>query len=221
MFAHITQKHMLILAAVLMLSIVVAAVALFLTFGGTSQAKTEHWPPLTMTYEIDGSVHNGTTLREIHRLEYNSKSDWTDTVIASDSIETKAFGAINAVGSYTRRNGEQFETYDSINDDSSVDRITDSIVIPNQFLGPLHIFVDADLDSDPPRTRLGKALSAAATTTKVCYQSECEDNATGLAFDRGFGGQWIVLNDYRWAIPLRVGDDAFIVRELTLHVPKK
>ncbi len=219
-FLLIQRRTAILISLSLISIIIVAAVALFLSFGGTSQAKTEHWPPLTMVYEKDGQNFNGTIIRETYRLEYKSKSDWKETVIASDPIESIALGTITYVGSYESKKGELIESYNSITDDTDFDR-SEHNTFPNQFVLPMHIFVDADLDSDPPRTRYGEALSAAATTTKVCYQSECEDNATGLAFDRGLAGEWIVLNDYRWAIPLRVGDDAFIVSELTLHVPKK
>ncbi|MDE2688766.1 MAG: hypothetical protein OXI16_14905 [Chloroflexota bacterium] len=219
MYAKIAKGPLLILGLVVLISVVGAGV-LFLSIGTASKAETTYLPTMTMVYEIDGQVHNGVVIKETHRLEYNSASDWTDTVIASDPIESLALGTITATGSYTRRDGNQFKTYDSVTDDSSVVRITDSIVIPNQFLGPLLIFAEgADLNADPPITSTGKTLSEVNTTARVCYLSECESNVSALEFDRGYGNQWTVLNDARWGIPLKVGD-TFIVKELTLGVSK-
>ena len=63
-------------------------------------------------------------------------------------------------------------------------------------------------------------MTEVSTTSRVCYQSDCESSASGLAYNRGGGIQWIVLDDTRWwGIPLKVGDK-FIVSELTLDVSK-
>ena len=215
----LTHRRMAILLTLAFFSIV-GAIVLFFSLERTYQAETSYWPSLTMIYESDGPVHNGTTIRETRRLEYNSVTDWTETVIESDPIESIAFGTETTVGSYTRRNGNQFITYDSMTDYSSVKEIADSIVVPNQFLKPLLIFGEgADLESDTPTTSTGKTLSEVETTTRVCYQSDCASNVAGLEFDSGYGDQWTVLNDARWGIPLRVGDN-FIVSELTLDVSK-
>ena len=93
-----------------------------------------------MVYEKDGQNYNGTVIRETHRLEYNSASDWTDTVIASDPIESIALGTITSTGSYMRRNGDEFKIYDSITKDAEVTQEPDTTYIPNQFLAPLDIF---------------------------------------------------------------------------------
>ena len=220
MLAKMTQRRAIVLVAVALLSIVAAGV-LFLSFGRTFKAETSYWPSLTMVYEIDGQVYNGTVIRETHHLVYNSSSDWTDTIIASDPIESLALGTITAAGSYMRRNGDEFKIYDSITKDAEVTQEPDKTVIPNQFLAPLEVFEEgADLESESPLTRNGESLSEVSTTSKICYQSDCENNASGLAFDRGGSSQWIVLDDSRWwGIPLKVGDK-FIVHELTLDVSK-
>ena len=77
----------------------------------------------------------------------------------------------------------------------------------------------AELEADSPLTSTGKTLSEVSTTTRICYQTDCENNASALTFDRGYGIHWTVLNDARWGIPLKVGDK-FIVSELTLKASK-
>ena len=112
-----------------------------------------------MVYEIDGQVYNGTVIRETHRLEYNSASDWTDTVIASDPIESIALGTITSTGSYMRWNGDEIKTYDSISDDADITQEPDTTYIPNQFLAPLDIFEEgADLESEPTLTKNGEVI---------------------------------------------------------------
>ena len=217
MLTWLVRKRIAILIAVSLLSIVAAMAFLGRTYKASEKS---YWPPMTMVYELDGQVYNGTIIRETHRLEYKSASDWTDTVIGSDPIETRALGTITATGSYVRRDGEEVKLYDSITDDTDVTQISESTVIPNQFLAPLHIFEEgAELEADPPLTRTGKTLSEVSTTTRICYQTDCENNASALTFDRGYGDHWTVLDDARWGIPLRVGDK-FIVSELTLKVSK-
>ena len=220
MLAKMTQRRAVVLVAVALLSIVGAGV-LFLSFGRTFKAETTYWPTLTMVYEKDGQNYNGTVIRETHRLEYNSASDWTDTVIASDPIESLALGTITSTGSYMRWNGDEIKIYDSISDDAEITQEPDTTYIPNQFLAPLDIFEEgADPESEPTLTKNGEVLTQVSTTSRVCYQSDCESSASGLAYNRGGGIRWIVLDDTRWwGIPLKVGDK-FIVSELTLDVSK-
>ena len=209
--AYIARKRalVLILLAISLLSIVGAVVFLF-SFGRSSDAETKaYWPSLTMVYEIDGEVWNGQTARETHRLEYRSASDWTDTVIASDPIESLALGTITLTGSYMRRDGDQVKTYDVVTDDTDI-HSSENTVIPNAFLAPLHIFEYENLELSLVKT---------ATTATICYQAACEDNADGLAFDMN-GLEWVVLDDERWGIALKVGDK-FLVKKLTLNIPKE
>ena len=239
------QKRALVLKAISLLSIV-GAVALFFSTGRTSDAETSYWPPLTMVYEIDGQVWNGQVIRETHRLEYRSASDWTDTVIDSTSIQSRALGTITAAGTYMRRDGNQLETYDSITGDTDI-YVSENNVIPNAFLAPFHIFENVenseigpvqttdenssgqgsggagpgeieggDDEVGPVQTTNELELVETTTTATVCYQSACEDNVGGLAFDMN-GSEWVVVDDEKWGIALRVGDK-FVVKELRLHV---
>ena len=239
------HKRALILIAISLLSIV-GAIGLFFSAARTSDAETSYWPPLTMVYEIDGQVWNERQIRETHRLEYRTASDWTDTVIASEPIQSRALGTITAAGTYMRRDGNQTETYDSITNDIDI-YVSEYNVIPNAFLAPLLYVVesmknsetdpvqttdesssaqtpgagpgeteDADGEIGPVQTTNELELVETTTTATVCYQSACEDNVNGLAYDLN-GVEWVVVDDERWGIALRVGDK-FVVKELTLHV---
>ena len=176
-------------------------------FAATAQstvATPTNWPSLRMVYELeDGDVLNGQTVNEVHQLVYRSASDWIDTVTASDRIESLALGTISTIGSYKRMSGTRYEEYDSITDEVTVEKVeSDTIVVPNAFLVPLNV---AEL-------RKG-SLSQASTVARLCYSRRCEDDASGLSFTSPRGVEWVVTDDSRWAITLKVGD-AFLVREL-------
>lgn len=208
--AILTRRHSLI-ALSLMLALLAIVGALYFFSGGLGEEEKSYWPPLTMIYEVYGTVHNGQTVREVRRLKYRSATDWTDTVIESDPVESLALGAVSTAGSYMRLKDELVEEYDSITGDVSVDERTEGgLFVPNAYTVPIQFFVE-----DPTRAPDGTSYFAVTTSSKVCYRSKCEENVVGLAFKRGAGTEWVVLDDERWGIVLQA-DDAFIVRELVL-----
>lgn len=212
--AILTLRHSLIALALTLALIIVLGILYFFS-GVLGREEKGYWPPLTMIYEVDGPVRNGKTVRETRRLEYRSATDWTDTVIEADPIESLALGTVSTEGSYMRLKDELVETYDSITDDVSVDERTEGgLFVPNAYLVPYQHFVE-----DSTRAPDGAPYVAVSTSSKVCYRSGCEENAGGLAFRRGVGQEWIILDDERWGIVLQVGD-AFIVRELFLDALK-
>ena len=176
MSVALTRRNTFIALALVLISLVAGV----LYFGpwDASSPEVSYWPALTMVYEIDGATSNRKTTREVHRLEYRSVSDWTDTVIESDPFESLALGTVSNVGSYERLKGKKVEFYDSITDDVSVDNRTEGgIFIPNGHLIPLYYFV-----ANPTRDPDGTPYTETTTTTTVCYRSECEENVSGLAF---------------------------------------
>ena len=210
----LTHKHSPIALALILALLAIVGILCFFS-GVLGKEGKSYWPPLTMTYEVNGPVHNGQTVREVRLLEYRSTTDWTDTVIESDPIQSPALGKVSTAGSYTRLKDELVETFDSITNDDRVDKITEGrLFVPNAYLVPYHNFVE-----DPTIAPDGTSYAAAVTSARVCYRSECEDNAGGLAFMRGAGTEWVLLDDERWGIVLRAGD-GFVVRELTLDASK-
>ena len=214
MTVMLTRRHSLISLALILALLAIMGILYFFS-GVLGKKEKSYWPPLTMTYEVEGPVHNGHTVREVRLLEYRSTTDWTDTVIGSDPIESLALGAVSTAGSYMRLKDELIEEYDSITDDVSVDEKTEGgLFVPNVYLVPYHNFV-----RDPTRAPDGTPYAAVVTSARVCYRSECEENAGGLAFMRGAGSEWVVLDDERWGIVLQAGE-AFVVRELILGASK-
>lgn len=209
-----TRRHSFIaLSLTLVLLAIVGVLYLFADVAG--QEERTYWPPLAMIYETDGPVLNGPVIRQTRRLEYRTATDWTDTVIESDPIQSLALGTVSTAGSYMRLKGKQVEEYDSITDDVSVDERTEGgLLVPNAYLVPYHSFVE-----DPTIAPDGTSYAAVATSARVCYRSKCDENVVGLAFQRGAGTEWVLLDDERWGIVLRAGD-AFVVRELTLDASK-
>ena len=204
MFPSSKRKRTLVFLAILSL-LSIGLVTIFLRVNSDETAEIGYWPPLTMVYETNGPVYNGVQIREVHRLEYRSITEWTDTVIESDSIESRAMGTVDTVGSYERVNGTKIESYDSIDDGLSVSDTEGSILVPSGFLVPIHI------------SELKKVHDLIPTTTasKVCYQDDCEQDAGGLAYTSPGGMEWIIANESRWGIPLKAGD-VFFVREVVI-----
>ncbi|MDP6453913.1 MAG: hypothetical protein QF898_11430 [SAR202 cluster bacterium] len=190
----------------------IGSVTIFISMKSDATAEIGYWPPLTTVYETDGPSWNGTIIGEVHRLEYVSVTEWTDTVIESDPIESIADGTIYTVGSYSLLSGSKYEEYDSTSGETSVEEIAeDSIFVPNLFLMPFHV-------SEFKKTR-GGDLFQAETVSKVCYQGDCEQNSGGISHYRG-EVEWTYADESRWGIPLKVGD-AFLVREVQIDRPKE
>ena len=118
----------------------IGGVTLFVVGKSDVTAEIGYWPPLTMVYEMDGPSWNSITVREVHRLEYRSTLEWTDTVIDSDPIESLAVGTVSTIGSYSRLKGAKLEDYNSITDQLDVSEFDeDTIFVPNAFMMPFHI----------------------------------------------------------------------------------
>ena len=142
MSVALTRKHTFIALALTLVLISLVAGVLYFGPLDTSSPEISYWPALTMVYEMDGLGSNGQTIRETHRLEYRSVTDWTDTVIESTPFESLALGTVSTAGSYQRLKGKRVEYYDSTTDDVSVDKRTDeSIYVANAHLIPLYYFV--------------------------------------------------------------------------------
>ena len=114
MSVTLTRKTTFIALALALVLISLVAGVLYFGPRDASSSEISYWPALTMVYEMDGVTSNGKTTREVHRLEYRSVSDWTDTVIESDPIEDIALGTVSTAGSYQRLKGKKVEYYDSI-----------------------------------------------------------------------------------------------------------
>ena len=92
---------MLLIAAVVATSVV----AMSVRADGPPGRVIPTWPPFTMVYEADGHTYAigsspSVTTREVRRLEYQSRNQWTDTVVEAPTITTRV-GSDSTVGYYT------------------------------------------------------------------------------------------------------------------------
>ena len=113
MSVALTRKHTFIAIALTLGLISLVAGVLYFGPWDASSPEISYWPALTMVHEMDGLGSNGQKIRETHRLEYRSVTDWTDTVIESTPFESLALGTVSTAGSYERLKGKKVEYYDS------------------------------------------------------------------------------------------------------------
>jgi hypothetical protein len=134
---------------------------------------------------------------QIHRLEYTSKDKWVDTVLESTPI-VNSYGTFSSVGSYRRVDGRKYTEYDATFGDFDEDRIEENTRrIPGSFLAPFLM----ELLREKQRI---VADGTVVTTALVCFHDICQQDATGLLYNRN--GQGRVYADDSRGIPLRLGD---------------
>ncbi len=217
----ISMRATIIVVGTACMGVALALLSLYATQGTEAQASLDPnlgpklLPPMTMVYETDGPVisvgnrHN--SYRELRRLEYQSETQWTDTVIEAPDIDLGRYGMASRVGSYTRLDGRSVTEFDTMTGDASSEQISeeDGVLLPVLSFGFLiggHELLDAT-----PELR----KSHVATDVKVCVNSECESNVGGLRYRTGAMDLVVWAND-SWSIPIKHGD-RFVVKDLKIH----
>ncbi len=141
MIKAITAHKRLALATVAV-ALGAAIIALAVAFASpTKPGLSDPLPPMTLTYEVYGpSIGVGTRsiprFKEIRRLEYRGENDWTETVIASPTVDLGRYGTGSNVGSYITVKGNTETYYDAMvgtTDTTSLD--ADTIHLPFDALG--------------------------------------------------------------------------------------
>jgi hypothetical protein len=186
----------------------VVAMAIFF-YSANDATPGAAWPSLTMIYELGDPSPIAATATEVHRLDYRSATEWTDTIVEAAPTQMLGSGAVSKVDSYRRVTGSEIEEYNSIHDETTVKDAEDTTLVPHPFLRPMDI----------TELKNNHNLTPTATASKVCYLTDCAENAPGLTFTKD-GAQWTIANDPRWAIPIQVGD-AFRVRELRIDAGRE
>ena len=193
---------------------VVAVTAIFL--GGTARqgsADNSYFPPMTMVYERASSSINGVPTMEVHRLEYRSRTDWTDTVIEATGVNVRSGnfqGVVNRTGSYSRQKGTEYTEYHAITDSYHEEVLEpNTTFIPNAALGPYGL--------EQLEKYLDIELIPVTTDATVCYYDDCQEDAPGLLYISENGQERVFANDRRWDILLRVGESFFVVREVRIE----
>ena len=199
----------LLIAAVVATSVVVAMSA---WADGPAGPVIPTWPPFTMVYETNGIVYSigsspAVTTREVRRLEYQSRTQWTDTVVEAPTITTTV-GSTSRVGSSTRVNGDSYTEYNASGETTYAETLGENEIRLAGSLPPPFPIEDSRVETEPT-----------VTSAKVCFNDECTENAAGLLRRKANGGEFVYVDDAR-GIPLRVGD-AFIVREIRIADTKQ
>ena len=151
-------------------------------------------------------------IREVHRLEYRSETDWVDTVIEAPVVDLVPGGQYSRVGAYEMVVGNRFTSFDAgidLPEDVDEEEIApNTIMVPNAALVPYH--------------RVGfinQSPTPVDTDATVCFRDDCEPNARGFLYLLP-GGREVVFADYALLVPLRVGEH-FVVRELRIDDVKR
>ena len=199
----------LLIAAVVATSVVVAMSA---WADGPAGPVIPEWPPFTMVYETNGIVYSigsspAVTTREVRRLEYQSRAQWTVTVVEAPTVTTRV-GSDSSVGSSTRLNGDSYTEYNSSGE-----------LTYAETLGENEIRLAGSLMLPFPIEESGVETEPAVTRAKVCFNDECTENAAGLLHRKANGAEVVYVDDAR-GIPLRV-DDVFFVREIHIEDAKQ
>ena len=147
------------------------------------------------------------TTREVRRLEYQSRTQWTDTVVEAPTITTRV-GSTSRVESSTRLNGDSYTEYNASGETTFAET-----------LGENEIRLAGSLMLPFPIEESGVETEPTVTSAKVCFNDECTENATGLLRRRANGAEVVYVDDAR-GIPLRV-NDAFVVKEIRITGAKR
>ena len=199
----------LLIAAVVATSVVVA---MSVWADGPAAPVIPTWPPFTMVYETDGVTYSlgsspSVTTREVRRLEYQSRTQWTDTVIEAPTITTRV-GSSSRVGASTRVNGDSYTEYNSSGESTYTETVGENTTMLTGSMPPPFPIEDSRFE-----------IESTVTSAKVCFNDECTENAVGLLRRKANGAEFVYVDDAR-GIPLRVGD-AFIVREIRIRDAKQ
>jgi hypothetical protein len=197
------------LASMVVVALVAVAVVFAVRSNVSAQPVNTDWPSLTMTYEIAGqSVLVGSEEQsgtEVRRMEYTSKDNWTETIIEAPNIDTTV-GTFNAARSYRTLNNGVITEYDAITDSTTT---TTAIEGSSHVAGPAFVRYSINALKEE-----GFEFSRVSSDAKVCFQSSCEDNVSGVRMTHG-GQEYIFVDDVR-GIPLKFGSSGFRVREVLI-----
>ena len=191
--------------AVLAIILVVGGAAIgILAWANQARAEPNDWPPLIMRYNVEAAV-SGRSIGEVRQLTYNSRTSWIEEVIEADDITVRV-GTFNAVGSYQKLDGRVNTEYAAITGRTMTETVPKGVVrIPRGGMRPVPIAV---LES-----ALGKQAEKVATTTKVCFDDDCTEPASG--WELSDGKSTLVFADDARGIPIRIGN--FVVTEVLVR----
>ena len=202
--------------AVVAIVALIAAFAIFLSNREGGEASPTELPSMMLVYEVYGpavSVGDNSVdpYKETRRLEYRSKTDWTETVIESPTIDLGRYGSGSNVGAYVKVQGTILTEYEPLGG-STLESVIDegATQIPNAAFTFVHT---------SPDKPLGDVQGVAVTTdARVCFNNECEENARGVKYTAG-GVDLVVLEGDNWIIPLEF-ENGFVLKSANIQASK-
>ena len=203
------------LSLVLLIATVVAVstvVAMSVKTQGPEGPAIPTWPSFTMLYETTGITYaRGSsqieTTREVRRLEYQSATQWTETVVEAPTINTPV-GPSSRVGFSTRLDGDSYTEFNASGESTYTDTV-----------GENTMRIVGSMPPPFPIKELGVATESTTTSAKVCFHDECTENAAAVLYRKANGSELVFLDDAR-GIPLRV-NDTFVVKEININDAKQ
>ena len=178
----------------ILLCLVAATGSLLFWAMAQGDTPTAEWPALTMSYETTRTYSGETEPSTLKRqLEYSGLNNWKTTVIEAPTID-RASGSFTQLGSYVEVRNGQITTYDSVTGELETEPLEEGdYYLPVSRMVPIDFSKIQEAHAAPPIER--------TTDTKVCFDEECDDNATGWVFVQEDGSEFVYADDAR-GIPL-------------------
>ena len=159
---------------------------------------------MTMTYIVEAPVNTG-TIRQVRQLSFASTTSWVEEVVQADDIVV-GVGTFNDTGSYQKLDGNQYTSYDITTGETQTETIPeDTMRIPRSGFTPISIGVLEEA--------LDKEVVRVPTSTRVCFDDVCEDNAAGWKLQKG--RRVVVFADDARGIPVKL--DNIMIIEVRVH----
>ena len=203
MIARMTTRKTVLLLVIAAL----AALAVVLLYQSLSQAQENPihiMPAMSLTYKTDGPAISvggeSISFKEVRRLDYTSRTMWTDTVVQAPTINLGRYGAGSTVGSYQSLDGKTITRYDALTGERETYTHDGDIYLP----GPAFSYATI-----PPATMdaaLEYTKSTVTSSTKVCKDEDtCQANVSGTRYRDASGFDLTMYKTDTWFIPLELG----------------
>ena len=202
--------HRIALGTIVSLGVLAIGATAFIITTNVVGAKNPDWPALTMTYKTaTTNPDTQQTNESTFRLTYTSDTEWKEEIIAAPTIQA-GDDTYSEVGYYQQLSGDQYSVYDPITGTTETETVPDNVRrIPRSMLTALPI---STLEGT-----LGKEAKAVPTSTRVCFEDDCTDNAPGWQYEDN--GHVLILADDARGIPIKINN--LTVDELTVHEAKE